>query len=111
MLTGFMMASGCYYYVPPAVVTSPGSPPYASYDYVWDSAMRAAQDVGIQITSSNRSTGTVFGQRDGIDVTIQVTHQADGRTRLEFSAKGTQPGTSDVADDFYRVYDTYMGRR
>lgn len=110
ILAGVTVTAGCYYYVPPAVVTLPG-PPYASYDYIWDSAMRAAQDVGIQITSSNRSTGTAFGQRDGIDVTIQVTPQADGRTRVELSAKGTQSGTSAVADDFYQQYNTYMGRR
>jgi hypothetical protein len=73
--------------------------------------MRAAQDVGIQITSSNRSTGTAFGQREVIDVTIQVTQQTDGRTRVELSAKGTPSGTSAVADDFYRQYNTYMGRR
>ena len=110
ILAGVTMTSGCYYYVPAPVVTSPG-PPYASYDYIWDSAMRAAQDVGIQITSSNRSTGTAFGQREGVDVTIQVTQQADGRTRVELSAKGAQSGTSAVADDFYRQYNTYMGRR
>jgi hypothetical protein len=109
ILTGVTMASGCYYYVPPGAVVAPGQP-YASYDYVWDSAMRAAQDVGIQITSSNRSTGTAFGQRGEIGVTIQVTQQADGRTRVELTAKGGQGGTSAVADDFYRAYDRYMGR-
>ncbi len=72
--------------------------------------MRAAQDVGIQITSSNRSTGAAFGQRDGVSVTIQVTQQADGRTRVELTTKGAD-GTSAVADDFYRAYDRYMGRR
>ena len=107
---GLVMASGCYYYVPPGAVVSPGQP-YASYDYVWDSAMRAAQDVGIQITSSNRSSGTAFGQRDGVSVTIQVTQQSDGRTRVELTTKGSPSATSAVADDFYRAYDHYMGRR
>ena len=106
----FVMGSGCYYYGPPPYGT-PSSPPYASYDYVWDSAMRAAQDVGIQITSSNRSTGSAFGQRDGVSVTIQVTQQSDGRTRVELTTKGSEPATSAVADDFYRAYDHYMGRR
>ena len=105
---GLVMASGCYYYGPPPYTYAP---PYASYDYVWDSAMRAAQDVGIQITSSNRSTGTVFGQRDGVSVTIQVTQQSDGRTRVELTTKGSPSATSAVADDFYRAYDHYMGRR
>ena len=108
--TVFVVVSGCYYYEPPAVVYSPGPPPYASYDYIWDSAMRAAQDVGIQITSSNRNTGTIFGQRDRVGVTIQVTRQADGRTRVELTAQGSQGSTSQAADDFYRAYDRYMGR-
>jgi hypothetical protein len=107
---GLVMASGCYYYAPPGAVVSPGQP-YASYDYVWDSAMRAAQDVGIQITSSNKGTGAAFGQRDGVSVTFQVTQQSDGRTRVELTTKGSPSATSAVADDFYRAYDRYMGRR
>jgi hypothetical protein len=109
VIIALVMGSGCYYYGPPPYGTS--SPPNASYDYVWDSAMRAAQDVGIQITSANRNTGTAFGQRDGVSVTIQVTQQSDGRTRVELTTKGSQPATSAVADDFYRAYDHYMGRR
>jgi hypothetical protein len=108
VLIGFLMGSGCYYYGPAPYVYSP---PYASYDYVWDSALRAAQDVGIHITSSNRGTGTAFGERDRVGVTIQVTQQPDGRTRVELTTKGSEGGASAVADDFYRAYDHYMGRR
>lgn len=110
LLTGLMIVSGCYYYVPHAVVASPG-PPYASYDYIWDSLIRAAQDVGIQITTSNKNTGTIIGQRDRVGVTIQVTQQADGKTRIELTARDSQGSNSAIADDFYRAYDHYMGRR
>jgi hypothetical protein len=110
VIIALVMGSGCYYYGPPPYAT-PSPQPYASYDYVWDSAMRAAQDVGIQITSANKNTGAAFGQRDGVSVTIQVTQQSDGRTRVELTTKGSQPATSAVADDFYRAYDHYMGRR
>ncbi len=110
LLVGLVMGSGCYYYGPPPYGVSYPQP-YASYDYVWDSAMRAAQDVGIQITSANKSSGTAFGQRDMVSVTIQVTQQSDGRTRVELTTRGTQSGPSSVADDFYRAYDQYMGRR
>ena len=106
----FVIVSGCYYYESPPM-SYPPEPPYASYDYTWDSAIRAAQDVGIQITSSNRNTGTIFGQRDRVGVTIQVTQQADGRTRVELTAQGGRGSSSGVADDFYRAYDRYMGRR
>jgi outer membrane protein OmpA-like peptidoglycan-associated protein len=103
---GLLIVTGCYYYVPPAVVVSPG-PPYASYDYIWDNVMRAAQDVGIQITSSNRNTGTIFGQRDRVGVTIQIIQQADGRTRVELTINDSQGSSSAIADDFYRAYDYY----
>jgi hypothetical protein len=89
----------------------PPEPPYPSYDYIWDSAIRAAQDVGIQITSSNRNTGTIFGQRDSVGVTIQVIHQTDGKTRVELTAEGARGSGSGVADDFYQAFNRYMGRR
>jgi outer membrane protein OmpA-like peptidoglycan-associated protein len=114
LLTGLVIVSGCYYYVPSEVVTSPRPPyaspyasPFASYDYIWDNVMRAAQDVGIQITSSNRNTGTIIGQRDRVGVTIQVIQQADGRTRIELTINDSQGSSSAIADDFYRAYDYY----
>ncbi|OGP62732.1 MAG: hypothetical protein A2170_17215 [Deltaproteobacteria bacterium RBG_13_53_10] len=110
ILAVFVVMSGCYYYGPPPVGYPP-EPPYASYEYSWDSAIRAAQDVGIQITSSNRNTGTIFGQRDRVGVTIQVTQHADDRTRVELTVQGGRGPSSGVADDFYRAYDRYMGRR
>ena len=114
LLMGLVIVSGCYYYVPSAVVTSPRPPyaspyvsPFASYDYIWDNVMRAAQDVGIQITSSNWNTGAIFGQRDRVSVTIQVIQQADGRTRIELTIDGSQGSSPAIADDFYRAYDYY----
>jgi hypothetical protein len=73
--------------------------------------MRAAQDVGIQITSSNRNAGTIFGQRDRVGVTLQVIQQPDGKTRVEVTTEGTKGSRSAVAEDFYRAFDRYMGRR
>ena len=105
LLIVFFTGAGCYYYAPPPYTVT--SPPQASYDTIWDSAMRAAQDVGIRITSSNKNTGTAFGQRDGVNVTIQVTEQPDGRTRVELTSKG---GPSTVGQDFYQAYNRHMGR-
>jgi hypothetical protein len=102
------MVSGCYYYAPaPYVVTSQ---PHSNYDQIWDSAMRAAQDIGISITSSNKNTGTAVGQRDDVSVTIQVTRRSDGTTRVGLSATGSQSATSAINDDFNRAYNHYMGR-
>jgi len=110
ILTVFVIVSGCYYYEPYPVYYPP-APPYPSYDYIWDSAIRAAQDVGIQITSTNRNTGTVFGQRDKVGVTIQVIQQPDGKTRVEVTTEGTKGSGSAVSDDFYGAFNRYMGRR
>ncbi len=104
-LIAFSLGAGCYYYEPPPYVVT--SPPQADYDRIWDSAMRAAQDVGIRITSSDRNAGTASGQRDGVGVTIQVVRQSDGTTRVEMTSKG---GPSTVADDFYKAYNRHMGR-
>lgn len=109
LFTSLVIVGGCYYYVPPAVVVSPG-PPHVSYDYIWDNVMRAAQDSGIQITSSNKNTGTIFGQRDRVGVTIQILQQADGRTRIELTVNDSQRSSSAIADDFYRAYDHYYYR-
>ena len=105
-LVVIVMGSGCYYYGPAPAYTVV-SPPHASYDTIWGSAMRAAQDVGIRITSSDRNAGTASGQRDGVGVTIQVLKQSDGTTRVELTSKG---GPSTVADDFYKAYNRNMGR-
>jgi len=110
ILTTFLIMSGCYYYEPYPVYTPP-PPPYPSYDYIWDSAIRAAQDVGIQITSSNRNAGTIFGQRDRVGVTIQVIQQPDGKTRVELTTEGTKGSGSAVSDDFYGAFNRYMGRK
>jgi hypothetical protein len=105
----FGMGWGCYYYAPPPYVVT--YPPRVSYDQIWDSALRAAQDVGIRITSSEKGAGTVVGHRDGVGVTIQVTPYSEGRTRVELTAKGDPSATSAVSEDFYRRYEQYMGRR
>jgi hypothetical protein len=109
LLMVLVVAPGCYYYPPPPYAVT--APAHSNYDRIWDSAMMAAQDAGISITSSNRSTGTAYGHREGVTVTIQVAPQSDGTTRVELSAKGDKAATSEVNDRFYRAYNYYMGRR
>lgn len=104
LVVALVMTSGCYYY---------GYPPpgYSDYDRIWDSAMRAAHDAGITITSANVNAGSATGYKNGVSVTIQVTPQADGTTRVAIHARGTEPAASSVSDDFYGAYNYYMGRR
>ena len=101
--------AGCYYVGPAPVVVEPGPAP--SFDFAWDNALRAADETGIQITSANKETGTMIGQRGSVAVNIRVMKQHDGRIRVELDLKSQQPRTKYVADDFYKAYDRYLGRR
>ncbi len=82
----------------------------SSFDRVWDSALGAAGDAGVKITSADRTTGIIRGATNSADVTISVMTQADGSIRVEFnsmSSKGQDPG---LGDRFTGFYNRRMGR-
>lgn len=102
---------GCYYYPGPGPMVV-GPPPTAStYDVVWNNALRAAEEIGIQITSVDNGAGIIYGKRGSTDVKVVVARQNDGRTRVELDMKGQKPETQALANDFFGAYDAYMGRR
>ena len=98
------LLAGCYVYPYPA----PGPYPYyygpSSYDRSWNAAQDAMQDVGVRIVSSDYNGGVIRGTRDGVEATVNVKGQADGRVRVEFQAK--EP----LGDQIYRAYERRMGR-
>ena len=102
-----VLVGGCVVYEP---VYVPSSSYGSSYDRVWNSALGAAEDAGIKITSADRSTGTIRGVTSSSDVTILVISQADGRTRVEFSTKGPKGQDPDLNDRFTSFYNRRMGR-
>ena len=85
---------GCVVYEPVPVPAYYGS----SFDRVWDSALGAAGDAGVKITSADRKTGIIRGVTNSADVTISVITQADGRIRVEFSSKGPKGQNADLSD-------------
>jgi hypothetical protein len=98
-----LMFTGCVVYEPvPAAVSS--------YDRSWNAAIAAAQDVGVRIQSEDRARGVITGANDSRNVTIAVAPQADGRVRVEISARGPQGGDTNLANDISRAYDRRMGR-
>ena len=98
--------TGCVVYEPvPAY-----APPASSFDRSWNAAIAASQDVGIRIQSQDRARGVITGANDSRDVTITVVTQADGRVRVEISARGPQGGATTLANDISRAYDRRMGR-
>ncbi len=101
------LVAGCVVYEP---VYVPSSSYGSSYDRVWNSALGAAEDAGIKITSTDRATGTIRGATGSSDVTILVISQADGKTRVEFSSKGPKGADGDLNERFTGFYNRRMGR-
>ena len=69
--------------------------------------MGGAQDAGVQIASSDFSTGMIRGTKDGSDVTIVVARQGDGSVRVQFNSTGQDAGLS---SRFSQAYERRMGR-
>jgi hypothetical protein len=100
------LLAGCVVYEPVYVPSSSGS----SYDRVWNSALGAAEDAGVKITSADRATGTIRGVTSSSEVTILVISQADGKTRVEFSSKGPKGADAGLNERFTDFYNRRMGR-
>jgi hypothetical protein len=84
--------------------------PTDKFDRVWDSALRAADDVGIQVASAEKATGYIAGTKGAIQAQIFVLRQADGSVRVQLDLKGPLEQDPGLADRFSRTYDRYMGR-
>jgi len=102
----FSALTGCVVYEP---VPVPASAPN-TYERAWNAAIGAAQDEGVRITSEDRSSGVITGQREGQEVTITVRSQADGSVRVEMSARGPKGSDPGLAGRISRAYDRRMGR-
>lgn len=83
----------------------------SAFDRVWNSALGAAEDAGVGITSSDRSTGIIQGFTGSTDVTISVWTQADGSIRVEFTTRGPDGGEdADVNERLTYFYNRRRGR-
>jgi hypothetical protein len=98
-------AAGCVVYEP---VPYPGAP--ASFDRSWNAALGAAQDVGLAVTSADRTSGRIQGRRDTTEITITVTPQADGRVIVKFNATGPGPQEQGLNERLATAYNRRMGR-
>jgi hypothetical protein len=101
-----VLAAGCTYYQ--TVPATPSGP--SKYDRAWNAALGAASDVGVTVTSTDRTSGTIYGTTTSDDVTIRVLTQADGRVRVEFSARGPTGTDAVVANQLSQAYNRRMGR-
>ena len=103
---GIALLTGCVAYAP-----YPGSYVSSSpYDRTWNATVGAVRDAGIQVTSEDPATGIIRGARDGIDVLVSVSRQADGSVRVKFDAKDPAQRDPGLANRFSEAYDRRMGR-
>jgi len=112
VLLSLVILVGCYYYGPvpppyPAPVYSYGP---SSFERSWSAAQYAMQDAGVRVVSADRESGVIRGTRDAVDATVVVRTQADGRVRVEFSAKGPSAEDHNLANSIYQAYERRMGR-
>ena len=106
-LLGAATLAGCYYGPYPYGTTTVMQP--ASFDRSWNAAQQALLDQGVQVTSADRSTGFIQGNRNGAPVTARVFSQADGTVRVEFNTKSAA-AEPDLMARISRSYDARMGR-
>src|SRR5512136_386309 len=104
-----VILTGCYVYGPP-----PGPYPYyygpSTYDRSWNASLDAMRDTGVSIVSTDYNGGIIRGARNGVDATVRIQGQADGRVRVEFHAGGPSGQDPTLADQIYRAYEHRMGR-
>jgi len=97
---------------PAACVVVPASD-YAvvsGFDRSWDAAIGAMQDSGLAITRQDRASGTVVGSRGATDVVAQVSQQADGTVRVEFTTRRANNEDPGLIARVTSAYQQRMGR-
>jgi outer membrane lipoprotein-sorting protein len=104
-----LFLTGCTVYQPVVVAPSAPSGP-STFDRAWNAALGAADDAGVSVYSSDRTSGVIRGSQGSSDVTIKVYTQADGRVRVEFNVTGPSGTDSVLADRLSTAYDRNMGR-
>jgi hypothetical protein len=99
------VATSCVVYEPhPAYYNSA-----STYDRAWSAALGALQDSGVTVTSTDASTGVIRGSKEGMDVSVSVVRQADGRTKVQFDSRNSQRDPA-LASRFSEAYERRMGR-
>ena len=102
-LVASLAVAGCVVYE--AVPAYP-----STYDRAFSAALGGLQDVGVVVSSTDAGSGVIRGSRDGIEVTVTVVRQADGRTRVQFDSRGPAGRDPALADRFSQAYERRMGR-
>ena len=105
-LAGIAPLASCVVYEPVPMYHPGGS----NFDRAWNAALGGAQDVGVEVKSSDPANGLIYGTRNGIEIFVAVARQGDGSVRVQFNSKGPSQQDPDLAQRFSRAFDQRMGR-
>ena len=102
------LLQGCYSAPPPAPQPRPMS---QRFEQSWQAAKGAASDLGVKVTSEDRTSGTLRGKAGASDVVITVVPQADQTIQVGFSVTGgTAVQDSSTKEGLTNAYRRRMGR-
>jgi hypothetical protein len=103
----FLM-QGCYTAPPPAPQPRPMS---QRFEQSWQAAKGAASDLGVRVTSEDRTSGTLRGSAGPSNVVITVVPQADQTIQVGFSVTGgTATQDNSMKEGLTNAYRRRMGR-
>ena len=108
VVAALLSLGACVVYEPIPVSSQPTL--QQRFDRSWAAAAGAMSDQGLTITSQDRGSGVIQGERGGTTVTATLQTLADGRIQVTFNSKGadsTAPGLVQRVSD---SYDRRMGR-
>ena len=91
-----------YYYSQPTV--------QQRYDRSWAAAGGALTDQGLTLTSQDRGSGVIRGERAGVTVTAAIETLPDGRIAVKFNSQSPNGVDTALVQRVSDSYDRRMGR-
>ena len=96
--------SGCVVYAPPPV------PQQDPMEVSFNAAMGAMQDVGLNVVSADRASGTLRGVRGDVEGVINIAMRSDGRVGVQITARDPTAREPGLVDRLTAAYNRRMGR-
>lgn len=108
-ITAGCSLQGCY--TAPAPVAAPQRSISERFEQSWQAARGAAADRGVRVTTEDRGSGTIRGDKGSSNVAITVKSQADATIQVGFSVTGGDSyQDSTLKNELTQAYQRRMGR-
>ena len=108
LVSALLSLGACVVYEPVPMSSQPTL--QQRFDRSWAAATGAMSDQGLTITSQDRGSGVVRGERGGVTITATLQTLADGRVQVKFDSKGTSSADPGLIQRVSDSYDRRMGR-